>query len=328
MVSKILGYAAQVAPWAVVAGLGYAAAFVNPTVEPLPLPQPLIEPRDIFYDVASYAGKPFWFVGNNGTVLEAPRGTGNWTRHELPEPVNLQGVAVADNGNVVAVGNHGAVFVLKDGETEWSIHRLPVSERAGKMVEAAWINDAFWVIGEMGAIYQSDATASAWKNLGIDQDMSLNDIAKAPDGKLWIAAEFGVVLQSTDAGQSWTQAEHGRESLRSLAFDSSVSGVIVGNNGTILYSDNTGESWRSITPITEEHLYDVEFDGDAWIAVGNSGVVLTSANGQGWEQLKPEGFGRGYNTRLLTTDDGVVIAGQTIGKLSGSTWNAWPVEEN
>ena len=327
MVGRILGFTAQVAPWAVVGSLGYAAAFISPAVDPLPLPQPLIEPRDVFYDVDTASGEPFWFVGNAGTVLEASAGDGRWERHELPEPVNLQGVAVSDGGTVVAAGNHGAVFVLRSGEEQWGSHRLPVSDRAGKMVEAAWINDAFWITGEMGAIYRSDVEAQHWSDLGINEDMSLNDIARSPDGGLWIAAEFGVVLHSVDAGQSWRKTEHGRESLRSLAFNPGGDGVIVGNNGTVLFSDDGGQAWRTVKTATKEHLYDVEFDGEKWIAIGNSGVILASSNGQVWQPHQPAGFGSSYHTRLIATGEGVVIAGQTIGRLSGSTWTSWPVEE-
>lgn len=327
MVGKILGFTAQVAPWAVVGSLGYAAAFISPSVDPLPLPQPVIEPRDVFYDVGTASGEPFWFVGNAGTILEAVSADGNWKRHELSEPVNLQGVAVSDGGTVVAAGNQGAVFVLRSGEESWSDHRLPVSDRAGKMVEVAWINDAFWITGEMGAIYRSDVDARQWSDLGINEDMSLNDIARSPDGDLWIAAEFGVVLHSTDSGQSWRKTEHGRESLRSLAFSADGDGVIVGNNGTVLYSNDGGQAWRTVETVTQEHLYDIEFDGDEWVAVGNSGVVLTSSNGEDWQSHQPPGFGSAYHTRMITTDEGVVVAGQSIGRLSGSTWKPWPAEE-
>ena len=328
MVGKILGFTAQVAPWAVVGSLGYAAAFISPSVEPLPLPQPLIEPRDVFYDVDTGNGQSYWFVGNAGTVLQSGSGEEPWQRHELPEPTNLQGVAVSSSGDVVAVGNQGAVFVLRKGESEWTSYRLPVSERAGKMVDVAWINGAFWVIGEMGAIFKSDAAIENWQDLGIDEDVSLNDIAEGPDGSLWITAEFGLVLHSDDQGETWNQVEHGRESLRALDFDPNGDGVIVGNNGVVMYSDDSGETWEPVKSVTREHIYDVVFDGDSWLAVGNSGLILQSPDGKTWERIRPEGFGSGYHTRLLATEDGTVIAGQTIGELSGSTWHSWPVEEN
>ena len=328
MVAKVFGFVAQIAPWAVVASLGYAAAFIHPTVEPLPLPQPLTEPRDIFYDVASANGERFWFVGNAGTVLEGTREPEGWERHSMPEPINLQGVAVTPDNTVVAVGNEGAVFIRRAGEEQWRSQRLPVSERAGKMVDAAWLNGALWVVGEMGAIFRSDDGGRNWQSLGLDKDIGLNDIETDADGTLWITAEFGDLIHSTDNGESWETRNFGSESLRSVAFSGNGAGVIVGNNGAMLHRSGADGDWQSLESVTSEHLYDVGFDGERWLAVGNSGAVVASGNGEDWEKLRPEGFGSGYHTRLNTTERGTVIAGQTIGLLRASTWNTWPVEEN
>ncbi|WP_077530424.1 WD40/YVTN/BNR-like repeat-containing protein [Vreelandella utahensis] len=328
MVAKVFGFVAQIAPWAVVASLGYAAAFIHPTVEPLPLPQPLTEPRDIFYDVASANGERFWFVGNAGTVLEGTREPEGWERHAMPEPINLQGVAVTPENTVVAVGNEGAVFIRRAGGEEWTSQRLPVSERAGKMVDAAWLNGALWVVGEMGAIFRSDDGGRNWQSLGLDKDIGLNDIETDADGTLWITAEFGDLIHSTDNGESWKTRNFGSESLRSVAFAGDGTGVVVGNNGAMLHRSGADSGWQSLESVTSEHLYDVGFDGERWLAVGNSGAVIASGNGEDWEKLRPEGFGSGYHTRLNTTERGTVIAGQTIGLLRASTWNTWPVEEN
>ncbi|WP_295719101.1 YCF48-related protein [uncultured Halovibrio sp.] len=327
MVGKVLGFAAQLAPWAVVASLGYAAAFIHPTVEPLPLPQPLKEPRDIFYDVASANGERFWFVGNAGTVLEGTREPQGWERHTMPEAINLQGVAVTPEGTVVAVGNEGAVFIRRAGESAWTSQRLPVSERAGKMVDAAWLKGELWVVGEMGAIFRSDDGGRNWQSLGLDEDIGLNDINAAPDGTLWITAEFGELIHSQDNGQSWQTRTFGSESLRSVDFTQNGAGVVVGNNGTMLYRAGPDSDWRELDPVTSEHLYDVGFDGERWLAVGNSGALVTSTDGQQWQSREPENFGSGYHTRLQTTERGTVIAGQTIGLLRASDWNTWPVAE-
>lgn len=328
MVAKVLGFVAQIAPWAVVASLGYAAAFIHPTVEPLPLPQPLTEPRDIFYDVASADGERFWFVGNAGTVLEGTREPEGWERHSMPEPVNLQGVAVTPENTVVAVGNEGAVFIRRTDDEEWTSHRLPVSERAGKMVDAAWLHGALWVVGEMGSIFRSGDGGRNWQSLGLEEDIGLNDIETDGEGTLWITAEFGDLIHSTDNGESWQTRNFGSESLRSVAFAGDGTGVVVGNNGAMLLRAGSDSDWRSLEPVTSEHLYDVSFDGERWLAVGNSGALIASHNGEDWERLRPDGFGSGYHTRLNTTERGTVIAGQTIGLLRASTWNTWPVEEH
>ncbi|MBZ2168612.1 WD40/YVTN/BNR-like repeat-containing protein [Marinobacter sp. F4216] len=322
MVGKVLGFAAQVAPWAVVSGLAYAAAFVKPSVEPLPLPQPLTESRDTFYDVSATGSDHFWFAGNNGVVLEGGTDPSSWARHSMPHNINLQGIATSDDGLVLAVGNEGWTF-RREGEGQWESTQLPVSDIAGKLIEVAWLGDGFFAIGEMGAVFRSNAEAQDWTNLSIDGDVGLNDITRDGAGVLWITAEFGTVYQSDDNGKSWSGEELGYESLRSVEFVDGT-GVIVGNGGVIFRSTDGGNSWTSVPSPTSEHLYDVIHDGSRWLAGGNGGVLLESANGDEWNLLTPESGTTGYVARLLPASDGVVVAGKEIGQLDGEHWNTWP----
>lgn len=322
MVGKVLGFAAQVAPWAIVSGLAYAAAFIKPSVEPLPLPQPLNEPRDLFYDVSESAPGKFWFAGNNGLILEGGQTIDQWQRHIMPESVNLQGIAASVDGSVLAVGNAGWTF-LHHGDGEWEPHHLPVSDIAGKLIEVTWLDDYFWVIGEMGAIFRTNAEITQWEDFSIEGDVALNDITQADNGDLWISAEFGTLYRSVDQGNSWEGQELGHESLRSLAFHGSE-GVIVGNGGVMFHTSDSGLNWAELSSPTSEHLYDVIHDGTRWLATGNGGVLLSSNDGENWSPVSPEGFVDGYHTRLLAIENGVLIAGQSIGLLSGERWMTLP----
>ncbi len=322
MAGKFLGLTAQIAPWAIVSGLAYAAAFIKPRVDPLPLPQPLNEPRDLFYDVSETTDGRFWFAGNNGLVLEGGRTADQWQRHVMSLPVNLQGIAASDDDIVLAVGNAGWTFRRTDNG-EWQSHQLPVSAIAGKLIEAAWLDGYFWVIGEMGAVFKTDAQASHWEDLSIQGDVALNDIARADNGDLWITAEFGALYQSTDQGHSWVAQELGYESLRAVAFRG-VEGVVVGNGGVIFHSDDSGASWTEVQSPVSGHLYDVIHDGTRWLITGNDGALLSSRDGVHWQQLEPQGFTNSYHTRLLATKNGVLVAGQSIGLLAGEHWTSWP----
>ncbi|HDZ37245.1 MAG TPA: glycosyl hydrolase [Marinobacter sp.] len=337
MVGRALGFAAQVAPWAIVSGLAYAAAFVKPGVEPLPLPQPLNEPRDLFYDVAEATGGTFWFAGNNGLILEGGPTIEQWQRHIMPELVNLQGIAASGEGTVLAVGNAGWTFLNSgndasrkgdsgtrdSGKKEWQSYQLPVSDIAGKLIEATWMDGHFWVIGEMGAIFRTDAKATQWDDLSIEGDVALNDITRSANGDLWITAEFGTLYHSANQGNSWEGRELGYESLRSLAFRG-TQGVIVGNGGVIFHTDDSGMTWSEVSSPTSEHLYDVIDDGTRWLATGNGGAVLSSQDGESWTLLAPEGFTDGYHTRMLATPEGVLFAGKSIGLLSSENWASLP----
>ena len=321
MIAKLLSWVARIAPWAIVVGLGYAAAFVKPTVEPLPLPQPLVEPRDHFLDVAGDGDGALWFAGNAGTVLSRDA-DGHWHRLALQQPVNLQGIAEGD-GRVVAVGNQGWVFV--DDGNGWQGQQLPVSDFAGKLISVHYLNHAFWITGEMGVIFRGDGQGP-WQALSLDTDVGLNDIARADDGSLWIAAEFGNLFHSNDQGHSWQRHELQGETLQAVAFHG-PRGVAVGNQGRIYLTEDTGVSWQPVDSGTHEHLYDVVYDGQRWLAVGAGGVLLASDQGRQWSPLAARGFSNGYHTRALPVARGLVVTGEDLGLVSGNTWTAWPAEE-
>jgi hypothetical protein len=95
--------------------------------------------------------------------------------------------------------------------------------------------------------------------------------------------------------------------------------VAVGDNGTILTSNNT-ITWTSRTSGTTLSLRSVIFDEDKFIIVGDLGIILTSINGINW--IVPQVFGNNYNFKALATggtllddnirtvavgDDGVII---------------------
>lgn len=321
MISKLLGWVARIAPWAIVAGLGYAAAFVQPTVEPLPLPQPLVEPRDHFLDVAGDGAGALWFAGNAGTVLSRDA-DGEWHRHELDRPVNLQGVA-RGQGRVVAMGNQGWVFT--DAGQGWSATQLPVSDYAGKLIGVKYVDGAFWITGEMGVIFRGDGQGD-WRALSLDADVGLNDLTRADDGRLWIAAEFGNLFHSDDQGRTWQRNELQGETLQAITFHG-PRGVAVGNQGRIYLTEDTGATWRAVDSGTGEHLYDVAHDGRRWLAVGAGGVLLASERGRQWAPLKADGFSNGYHTRALPVADGLVVTGEELGLVHDGNWTAWPEKE-
>src|SRR5690554_2981950 len=109
MLRKIGGVSAQIAPWAVLGGLAYAAAFISPQIEPLELPQPLVESRDMFFDVAVTDDGTAWFVGTGGTVLRGDLDAADWQRINIDNN-NLQAIAVDARGRMVIAGNGGWLY--------------------------------------------------------------------------------------------------------------------------------------------------------------------------------------------------------------------------
>lgn len=325
MFSRLGGWLARLAPWMVIGGLAYAAVFIKPTVDPVPLDQPLLERRDAFFDGA-VLDQNIWIAGQNGALLTSEDGGQSWVREELPRRGNLQSIAVSPSGQKVVVGNEGQVWT-RDLESPWGHRQLEVSDLAGKLQSVKFLDGEFWIVGEMGALFRGSEDASTWQELGLGEDINLNSISAGAGDDLWIAAEFGRLLRSRDHGQTWSVQELGSESLRAVHFRGNT-GIAVGNRGQAFISLDGGDQWRQIPAFTSEHLFDVVEHNGLWVTTGARGVLFRSKDPQRkWDAWAPEGLDLSYHNRLLATRNGVVIIGQQLGLLHGDEMQIWPGEQ-
>lgn len=325
MLSSLVNMLARLSPWIVIGGLAFAAFFIKPTVNPVPLHQPLLEHRDAFFDGA-IRGDQLWIAGQNGALLSSADAGDSWVREELPGRHNLQSIAVSDQGRQVVVGNEGRVWTRQNDEP-WHSQQLEVSDFAGKLLSVSFINGHFWVVGEMGARFRGDADAKSWQNLGADEDVTFNSIRSGIDNDIWITAEFGRLLRSRDDGGTWTTQEMGSESLRALVFEGRT-GVAVGNQGQAFISYDGGDNWKALTTFTSDHLYDINVQLGQWVTTGDRGALFRTTNPAGtWQSWTPKGLDKSYHSRLLNTSEGMVLIGHQIGLLHQDSLQLWPKEQ-
>ena len=117
----------------------------------------------------------------------------------------------------------------------------------------------------------------------------LYDVSAAGGGKIWAVGYFGSVFYSEDNGLHWIRkGVSTKASLLGVYFVNENKGWIVGDSGTILCTNDGGESWeKQISPVTDQELLKVQFinENQGWI-VGTYGLILHTADGgKNWERL-------------------------------------------
>jgi photosystem II stability/assembly factor-like uncharacterized protein len=97
---------------------------------------------------------------------------------------------------------------------------------------------------------------------------------------VWIAAEDGRMLRTTNGGADWMRVELGTTAnLRALA-EVGGTGWAVGDGGIVRKTSNQGASWVAQTSGTLRTLRGVSvFDADHAWAVGNGGIVIVTSDG-------------------------------------------------
>lgn len=103
------------------------------------------------------------------------------------------------------------------------------------------------------------------------------------DGLLAVTGAHGIVLISTDAGRTWSQAQTGtRTMLTGIYFHDRNNGWVVGHDALILRTTDGGASFEKVynEPEDQRPLFDVWFaDARRGIAIGAYGLYLSTEDG-------------------------------------------------
>lgn len=152
---------------------------------------------------------------------------------------------------------------------------------------------------------------------------------------LYVATEQGKILQTDDAGKSWTDLSKGippNTVISALAASSDGSALFAGGNNGVYRSRNAGATWTAITGnLPHEEVFDVllplSTSGDIVLAgTAQSGIYQTTNGGMTWQSVA-QGLPSNADMYALmaTPDDSMILAG-TIGNgvyIShdhGATW--------
>ncbi len=209
--------------------------------------------------------------------------------------VNLRGVHFVDNRKGWIVGAQGTILATVDAGKTWTAQ---LSNSTGYTLNAVDFASSTIgvVVGTAGRALRTTNGGTSWTTLVLDTDggKGLNDVFFQDANHGWIVGNGGLILRTTNGGAAWTRVLPGvtAADLQGVFFpDATGSGTlpaepygrgwIVGDGGTILTSDDFGQSWRIVTPFaTGDNLFAVSrrTTADA-IAVGaNNRVLVTAAS--------------------------------------------------
>ena len=128
----------------------------------------------------------------------------------------------------------------------------------------------------------------------------------------WAVGEYGTILKTTDAGETWRIIEIPQLNyLRDVYFPTESTGYIVGEDGLILKSIDSGETWfeQSIRFTNDLHRVRFRDEKTGWI-VGEKGLILyTTDGGENWDQQNSH-FKAALNGLALIGQKGVCAVGK------------------
>jgi photosystem II stability/assembly factor-like uncharacterized protein len=221
----------------------------------------------------------------------------------------LDGVVVDDL--IVVVGSRGHILTSADRGVSWQ--QQPVPTRA--MLTGVFFHDTQlgWAVGHDADILRTHDGGKTWQRVHHrpDEQRPLLDIWFSDDRNGLAVGAYGYYLTTNDAGDSWTARElyppgiAGGESYEDF-FDFHLNHIsrsatgrlyIAAEAGTILRSDDGGQTWSSLpSPYTGSFSGTLPLEDDSLLLFGLRGNLFRSENaGESWTRIPT-------NTVALLTD--------------------------
>jgi photosystem II stability/assembly factor-like uncharacterized protein len=270
------------------------------------------------------AGPRLVAVGQHGDVVLSDDQGKRWRQAKsVPTRTTLTAVAFVDGQHGFTVGHGGQILASEDGGERWKVVAGKLDGRDSLF--AIWFKDAKrgYAVGPYGyALATSDGGAS-WNPLtiseGEDGEKHLNAVFGDGGGRIYLAAEGGMVFTSDDEGQSWqAQKTPYQGSLWGGLVRRDGSVVVWGMAGHALVSKDRGASWTELkTNTTQSLTAGVELGDGTLVFVGLSGAVSYGTPDSGFKSFTREN--RMSATAVLSLEGALLLFGQ-----DGATRIDWP----
>lgn len=198
--------------------------------------------------------------------------------------------SIATSGSdYVVVGDAGTLLHSTDGITwtQVNISNLTTSD----LTTVRYINGTYYAVGDLGYVLTS-TNGTTWSATQVSANPRLMDIVY-DNSKFFVVGYGGYIGYSSNA-TNWIRATTpNRNQVNALAFGSGKY-VAVGNDG-VLWTSTNGIQWDEVpsanvlnvtgTPVSlssyniNSTVYDAQ---DGFVAVGNNGLIMKSADGVAW----------------------------------------------
>ena len=196
-------------------------------------------------------------VGSRGTILITEDGGTTWSNRSLDDDVTLNDVRFIDHQRGWLVGEFGRIYYSNNGGRSWVKQKSPIevdfASGESRSLFRLLLRDShtLWAFGMDGSILatqngQTWNVASPTSTSHAGAKKSHLFAAAAFDGKGWAVGERGALVVSSLTKNEWTPVnlKAPPTTLNGIAFGDDNLGLIVGNRGLILRTDDGGRRWQ------------------------------------------------------------------------------------
>ena len=170
-------------------------------------------------------------------------------------------------GMMLNSSDNGVTWQIAESPTEYDIHHS--DSGFGSLL----------VAGDSGLVLLKQSSESGWLDISLAEVSRINDVALMSSGSIVAVGDGGAIFRYE--GGIWESVPLSiQNDLNSISFYDEDFGVLVGSNGTILFSEDGGETWDYREPpegAGEANIVAVEYYSPVRIyAITDDGSILFS----------------------------------------------------
>ncbi len=270
---------------------------------------------------SSHSAPPLWVaVGAHGTILHSKDGI-TWWSDQSPTRNKLLAVAT-DSSSWIAVGSDGTVLDSSNGLT-WTVQPSGTNETL-RSVSQSTNSGNQWVVGGDHVILDSQDNGRTWTHTN-----TMGDPGEIHSVLDTLPEQFGAPSTWLAAGAPPSTASSGHGTDETVTFSPPPVQVLQSDDG-VNWGSNLALSNEAELPLTPVNsLAQNSIDTSTVTAVGDSGEILSSANGMSWTALNSDvtanlfgvsiGLGGSSQPMIAVGADGTILTSPT-----GYTWARQP----
>ena len=273
------------------------------------------------YDVlqaAAHSGEQVVVVSSVGAIVSSQDNGSNWQRTELSGRPPLIDVTACPSGEFFALDAERRVW-RQSADGDWQSSPIETAENTLSIHCAP--NGRLWVTASFGTLFWTDGEMQQWTEFSLYEDLQFTAVRFVDEMNGFALGEFGMVIVSTDGGDSWQQREAIPNEFYPMAVDflDTNTGWVGGLDGVIWQTLDGGNSWERQKSVTSSPIYNIHADEHGVFAVGGSAKLVELRDGR-WQNFegapKVLAFMRGLdaldNGSLLVAGGGGTLAVITL----------------
>ncbi|WP_152206377.1 WD40/YVTN/BNR-like repeat-containing protein [Marinobacter changyiensis] len=157
---------------------------------------------DVWFENADHG----FVMGAYGMIFRTTDGGESWRdwsdQVANPSGYHLNGITDVTGGGLVIVGEAGLILVSTDNGDTWEAQESPYTGSLFGVIGTGNVNEIL-TYGLRGNIFLSTDLGRSWSTITNEAGATLNGGTIAEDGRIVLVGNGGVVLSSTDGGESF-----------------------------------------------------------------------------------------------------------------------------